>query len=144
MATNYRETGWSEWNTGGGCLALRRNDSRDQYLLITDADGNGLPDPDGSPVIVGKYDTNDMLWEKEFPDLDSALIFADSTVGDCIDIVTNLPDDILSIPATSQVGSAIIALCDAAAAMMQQMDEPDALASVMSAIQDQAEVWYYG
>ena len=49
---------WSEWSTGGGCMALISSDinTNQDYILITDNGGMDLPNcNDSAPIIMGFY-----------------------------------------------------------------------------------------
>ena len=48
--------GWQGYDTGGGCYAWRREWPGGQYALITQADGEGEPQTETVPVLLGFYD----------------------------------------------------------------------------------------
>lgn len=49
-------------NTGGGCMAIHHTiNESGGYFLITDHEGEGLPDDDATQVLCGRYDENGSL-----------------------------------------------------------------------------------
>lgn len=56
----FVEMGFEEWHTGGGCMALRRDFPVGQggkgYILVTDNQGDGIPDSMTDELIIGFYD----------------------------------------------------------------------------------------
>lgn len=56
LGPDGRET-WTQWHTGGGCMALRR-EFGDSYALMTSDDGCCMPDEsdiENDSVFVGVY-----------------------------------------------------------------------------------------
>jgi hypothetical protein len=56
---DYKAQGFTQYHTGGGCIAWRKDYESGCYALITDEDGCSLPDHDAASVYVGLYDTED-------------------------------------------------------------------------------------
>lgn len=53
LVEKLKAQGFTEWNSGGGCTALRKDLENGAYVLVTDA-GAGMPSGRG-PFIVGYY-----------------------------------------------------------------------------------------
>lgn len=48
--------GFEVWNTGGGCMALRKDLPNGDYLLLTDEDGCRIPEAaEWATAILGRY-----------------------------------------------------------------------------------------
>lgn len=53
--------GWAEEDTGGGCSALSKSESKGMLTRITRADDPCAPRTMGEPVCIGRYDSDDQL-----------------------------------------------------------------------------------
>jgi len=58
LKNKLEKLGFTEWHTGGGCMALRKDFADGTYFLITDDDGIGFENLE-SKVMVGFYDTDE-------------------------------------------------------------------------------------
>lgn len=56
--------GFAEWNTGGGCTALRRDVDEDRYLIVTGNDGCEVPE-EGEDFRVGLYNDEGVEFDIE-------------------------------------------------------------------------------
>ena len=46
--------GFAPHHTGGGCMALRKDMKRGEYLLLTDSSGGHIPEQ-GDQAVLGRY-----------------------------------------------------------------------------------------
>lgn len=55
----FKEYGFSIVETGGNCLAYRKNNPDGSYFLVTDESGCDLPQNENDTILVGYYSHED-------------------------------------------------------------------------------------